>query len=169
MALIPLAWLAVGDTRGREWWWIAGAFGIAWLADMAGHWVDPWLIGTVYPVSQAAIIGAVLLDRDEARGFVIAVALIGLATVAAFGIGPDLFLRTVAWGGIVGIVWAKPLGRLRIALLVEFGLGLAAWYSYVLMPSWGGWGLYQVIRALGIGLFCWASLQPAPRLRLVVR
>lgn len=165
MALIPLVWCLARKERRAEWWWIAAAFGISWVADTLAHFLDPWLVSAVYPVSQAAIIGAVLLSRDDAKVFLVA-----LVAVALFSLRfprPDLILHTVAWLSIVGVVWSLPIGRLRIALLVAFGLGWVAWLSFVLSPTWATWGAYQSVRALGLGMFCWASVKPHPMLRAV--
>ena len=82
------------------------------------------------------------------------------------GDGPDLLLRTVAWLGIVAIVWRLPVPRLWLALGTTFGLGWVAWLGYVLSPGWPSWGVYQGVRAVGIGLFCWAAVGQ-PTLRVV--
>lgn len=166
MALIPLAWLAGLRARGRRrdaaWWWLAGAFAVSWLADTAAHWVDPWLIGLVYPVSQSALVAAVLLDRREAAKLLAVLLLIGVGAALWHGVqGPDVLLRTVAWGAIAGIAFDRwELGRLRMSLLVTFGLGLIAWMGYAIWPGWTSWLVYQGARAFGIGLFCWAAFRP---------
>lgn len=168
MALIPLLWLALRGERRAEWWWLAGAFGVSWLADTTAlWWANPWLVNAVYPVSQAGIVGAVLLARQEARLFVGLLVVVGILTVLTEGLtGPDILLETVSAGGVVVIVWPRPLGRLRLALLVAFGGGWLAWMGYLLDPGWLWWSVYQLLRAVGYGLFCWASLRPGPVLRL---
>lgn len=172
MSLVPLFWLAWLHWRKREpglaWWWLAGAFAVSWLADTGALWLSPWLVGAVYPVSQAAIIGAVLLSRSEAIELTIALVLIGILDVYANGItGPDILLRVTAWGAVTGIlVPLRQLGRLRAALLVYFGVGLLAWMYYVIEPAWLSWSLYQIVRAIGIAMFCWAAMRPQPRLRV---
>lgn len=170
MGLVPLAWLVWLRLRGRSpglaWWWLAAAFFVSWLADTAALWVNPDLVGNLYPVTQAALVGAVLLDRLEAAEF--AFALFVVALVAVFWRGPlgiDVFLRTVAWGSVAVLAWQyHALWRLRDALLVSFGVGLVAWWWYALAPGWLTWGFYQVVRAVGIALFCAAAASPAPRL-----
>lgn len=165
MALIPLAWLILQGERRPEWWWLAGAFGISWLADTAAHWVSPALIGVVYPVSQAAIVGAVLLNRTDAYVLLLLLWITAVLAVLWEGVtGPEVMLRTVAWGSIVGMAGMRPLGRLRYSLLMAFGIGWLAWLGYVLAPGWGSWGVYQSVRLAGLGLFCWAS-----QARLLVR
>lgn len=168
MALVPLVWLAWTRPHDRAWWWLGGAFAISWLADIAAHWVSPWLTSLVYPVSQAAIIAAVLTTRQWARGFVTLLIVAGLIAVALEGIGQaDILLRTVAWLGIVAVASGHPaLPRLQLTLWVTFGLGWACWMFYAALPSWPTWSVYQAVRACGIGLFCWASRHPAARLRL---
>lgn len=163
VGLVPLVWLglltAAGQSRGAAWWWLAGAFAVSWIADTAAHWVDPARVSLVYPVTQTALVGAVLLER-RAAGLLTAL-LVTVGLVAAWMGGLDVLLRTVAWGAIVGIVWDRPaLGRLRTALLTSFGLGLACWWAYALSPGWMTWGALQGVRALGLLLFCWAAYQP---------
>lgn len=174
IALAPLLFLAglhvTGRHRGAAWWWLAGAFLVSWVADSAVDLgVDWWLVSVVYPVSQAAIVGAVLLDRSDAIRLALVLSVVGMVSVLWRGVsGPDVLLRTVAWGAVVGVAWQyRAIGRTRLALLVYFGVGLVAWYVYVFAPSWWTWGGYQAVRALGIGAFCWASLSVTPQLRAV--
>lgn len=169
MALVPLLWLATWKRDlGAAWWWIAGAFAVSWIADTAALWASPWVVGVLYPVSQSAIIGAVFLSRRDAVRLVGIVVGIGVIDVLWHGTtGPDILLRTVAWLSVVGIVYPlRQLERLRICLLVAFGLGWACWMGYTINPGWTSWLLYQSVRLAGILLFCWASLKPGPRLRV---
>lgn len=174
IGLIPFAWLAWlaarGERRAREWWWLAGAFFVSWVADaFALSGVEPWLVSLVYPVTQAAIIGAVLLDREEAALFVGALVLAGLVAVLWRGVGaPDVLLRTVAWLGIALVAYDRiALGKLRIALLIAFGFAWLAWVGYTLDPSYRTWLAYQSVRALGAVAFCWAATKPGPALRVL--
>lgn len=166
VALIPAIWLLLIKNRRAEWWWLALAFGVSWIADWIAHLTNPAFVSAVYPVGQAAIVGAVLLDRTQARRFAIALALAGIAAVWLEDFAPDRFLRTIAWLGIVVMVWERPLGRLRVMLITAFGLGWVAWMGYTLWPGWTSWTLYQLVRAASLAMFCWASLSPQPRLRL---
>lgn len=174
LGAVPILWLALmqlwGEKRGAAWWWLAGAFAVGWGADTLAHWASPWLASTVYLVSQAGIIGAVLLARREA--VLLAAVLVGIAVLAILwrGVeGPDLLLHTVAMGSVAGIVWdRKVLGLLRMAFLVRFGVGLLIWWAYGLYPGWTTWGAYQSVRLAGVLLFCWAAVWPAPRLRLTI-
>lgn len=172
MGLVPLVWLvflhSIRITRGAAWWFLAAAFGISWVADWVAHVAGPWPISPLYLVSQAALIGAVLLPRRDARWFLGLLLFSALAASLVLPLyQPDLFVHTVAWWGITLMVLERPaLGRLRTALLVAFGGGWLCWLGYFLAPSGGSWALYQVCRAVGIGLFCWAAWKPAPTLRI---
>jgi hypothetical protein len=123
----------------------------------------------VYPVSQAAIIGAVLLDRGEALFFVCALVMVGVTAVLWRGVGfPDVVVHTVAWGSVALIALDRPaLGRLRLALLVAFAGGWLAWVGYTITPGWTTWLCYQGVRAAGLACFCWAATRPIPRLRVL--
>lgn len=172
MGLAPLAWLVLLRLRGHRidaaWWWLASAFAVSWLADTAALVVDPDLVGNLYPITQAALVGAVLLDRWEAAQFACALVIVGVATVLWHGpLGIDVLLRTVAWGAATIIVWRLPLpGRLRASLLVTFGLGWACWMAYASAPGWWTYSIYQANRLVGIVLFCAAAANPSPRLSL---
>lgn len=175
MALVPMLWLGAmrlrGHRRGVEWWWLAGIFLVSWLADTAADLAPQArvAVSVVYPLSQTALVGLVLfLERREALWMTAALAAVAVVAVLWRGVSsPDVFFRTVAWGTAVGIVVNRwHLGRLRLALLVAFGVGLLCWWAYALRPGWWSWSIYQSVRALGIGLFCWAALKPGPSLRL---
>lgn len=168
MGLIPLAWLAVRRERRAEWWWLAAAFAVSWIADAATLLGYPtWVPVTVYPVTQAAIILAVLAERQEAKAFALLLVFVGLVTILTEGTtGPTLLLEMITASVIVSVVWPLPLGRLRLTLLVAFGVGFLAWVGYVLAPGWTTWGIYQAVRAVSIVMFCWASLQTHPRLQI---
>jgi hypothetical protein len=173
LGLVPLAFLLglhlAGKDRHAGWWWMAVALGVSWVADTAAHWLDPWIVSATYPVSQAAIMGRVILpSRREAVQFLAVLVLMGIGAVLYRGVeGPDVVLRTVAWLGLAGAVldqWA--LGRVRTFVLVYFGLGWAFWWihaRWLIVPTWYS---YQACRAVGIGLFCWAAYRPEPSLRL---
>lgn len=172
MALLPLLWLSilwmVEQRRDSALWWLAGVFAVSWLADTAAHWTDPQLISAVYPVSQAALVALVLLKRDDALTFLFAITAIGVVSILFQELQQPNVLRLAAWAAIVGIVYPLPLGRVRTALLVTFGVGLAAWIVYVAVPGWTAWLIYQGVRAVGIALFCWAvAMRRQTKLTLV--
>jgi len=164
MALVPLAWLAVRGERRAEWWWLAAAFAVSWLADTAAHFGDPFLFGTVYPVGQAGLVVIVLAERRAAVAFIGLLMVAGVVAVLWEGLsGPALFLETIAAAIVVSVAWHLPHRRLRATLLAAFGVGWVAWVGYTLAPGWTSWGIYQGVRAVGLALFCWASC--SPRLR----
>lgn len=173
MALLPLLWLGWLKFRKRDpgvaWWWLVGVFVVSWLADTAAFWVDPWVIGAVYPVSQAALIGAVFLPRRDAVLLIVVLAVVGIVDLLWHGVaGPDILLRVTAWGAATAIVYHLPqLGRLRIALIVYLGGSLLAWMLYNIWPGWRSYLIYQTIRLAGILLFCWAATSPLPQLRVM--
>lgn len=166
MALIPFAWLTwqviTNQPTSADVWWIAGVFGVSWLADTAAHWLAPDVIGNVYPLGQAALIGMAVLRAQHADWlltFLIAMALVTVFWTGASG--QDVFFRTTAWGTIVGLAHGTPqLGRYRTMLLWAFGVGWLAWLPYATWPSWGTWIGFQTVRGVGIGLFCWATTGP---------
>jgi hypothetical protein len=173
MALVPVVWLTGRTLRGYRpgaaYWWLAGAFAVSWLADTAAHWTDPWLVGLVYPVSQAALIGAVLLDRSEATLLVWVLVWTAIAAALWEHVqGPDVLVRTVAWGSVTGLAYERPaLGMLRRALLVSFGLGWLCWLAYALAPGWSSWGAYQAVRLAGLLLFCAACCANPPHWKVI--
>lgn len=161
MALLPLLWLGGlawhHQRRPVLWWALAIVLSVSWVADTAAHWMDPWIAMAIYPAIQALVLGAVLLPMPALGRFA---ALIVAATVLPLlyrGVAhPDIFARTACWAGLLTIAW--PYREIRFPVLVTFGLGWLAWLGYNFAPSWGTWGTYQSIRAVGLGTFCWATL-----------
>jgi len=177
MALVPLAVLGGLHARGRErdaaWWWMACAFAISWVADSVASQLVPvhrWAVTLVYPIVQSAMIGVVLLSRRAA--FVLLGGLVAIGCLAVFwrGVkGPDVILHSVASLSVAGIVWIRrdiPL-RLRMALVVYFGLGLVAWLLFAQQHSIPTWYGYQGARLAGLLVFSWAVLKPGPSLRVL--
>jgi hypothetical protein len=179
MGLVPLAWLVVlrfrGMPRDAALWWLAVAFGVSWLADLIAFFVDPWLTSATYPATQAALIGAVFLSRRDAMRFLVLLVAVAVFAIAMQGAtGPEIVSRAVAFGSACVIAYRRPeVPKLRAPLLVYFGLGLVAWAAVVYWsgtpndPRYTPYLVYQAIRAVGIGLFCWAALDPKPPLRKV--
>lgn len=161
MALLPLLWLIVlayyGQRRSAAAWGIGLVLGVSWLADTLAHWVDPWLVSTIYPLVQAILLAVVLLPLPAARRFVGTVLTVGGLTLLIRGVErPDTIIHTIAWVGMVLMVW-RHCGRLRLAVLSSFGLGWLGYLGYAVAPSFPTWGVYQAIRAVGLGVFCWAT------------
>lgn len=173
MALLPLLVLgglwAYGGRRDPQWWWLALAFAVSWMADTFAHYTDPSIVGAIYPVFQASIVASVLLPQREVKLFALAMIVAGIIAVISEGLAPDRFLRTVAWGSIVIMVYTRPRNRLRSALLVYFGLSWLSWLGYTYAPGWPSWTVYQIARGLGIALFCWALWNPAPIPRVAIK
>lgn len=161
MALLPMLWLGVlawhGHSRGVLWWTLAVVLGVSWLADTAAHWVDPWLVSALYPAAQALIFACVVLPSRALGRFAIIISLVsGLAVTWRGGPHPEILAHTVAWTGLVTMAW--PHRAIRGPILVTFGLGWLAWLGYNFAPSWLTWGVFQSVRALGLGAFCWVTL-----------
>jgi len=167
IGILPLAMVGVQRPTEPAWWWLTAAFGVSAVADLGARlWNAPFFVSPLYTVSQSALIGAVFLVRGEALRFVLAMTVAGIVS-AWLHRQPDVLLHTVAWGGVVGIVYDRwQLGHLRTALLVAFGLGLLAWWGYVMVPGWPTWLLYQSTRLWAAVLFCYAVTHDTPRLRL---
>jgi hypothetical protein len=172
VGVLPLAWLGWRQVRWSEerrpvWWLIATAFAVSWVADSYTHARgQPWLASAVYPVSQAGLIGVALLEPRAAARFIGVLVAAAIAAVALEGVEkPGLLLHAVAFGAVVGMAWNRPeLGRLRVALLVAFGVSWPAWVAFSLSITWTTWGIYEAVRVLGLILFCWACLGPAVQL-----
>lgn len=167
MGLGPLGFLALRKETRPEYRWLAAAFALSFVSDSLAHVGNPWLWSAIYPVGQAALVAAVVAPRLYAQWFLGALVVVGVLSVALLGLRDSTVpLRIFAWGWLCGVLWPLPLGRLRLALLVSFGGGLLGWLGFLLWPIEPMWALNQGIRAAGIGLFCWASMDPRPRLRL---
>ncbi len=172
MAVVPLVCLALtGQRRDLAWWWLAGSFFVSWLADTAADILPHeygWVPSLVYPVSQSAIIGAVLLPRRHAEYLLIVLVLACAAVTVFSGVGPEIALRALAWLSVVWIIWRRQElpQRLRVALTVYYGLGWCLWVVHVRWLVVATYYPYQINRLIGILLFCWATLQVTPRLRI---
>lgn len=154
MALLPFLALLLVSKRDAAYWWLAGAFGVSWVADSLAHVADPAVVSAIYPITQASLAAAVILHRQEAIAVVFLLTVVGLIALLGFGTEhPDILLHVVAWGMIAGIAWQEQLGPLRNPLLAYFGLGTLAWVWYAFMPGWESWIAYQSTRLLGLLLF----------------
>lgn len=153
--LLALAWLHWrGERRGAMWWWLASAFGVSFLADVASLvWGHP-LISQAYPLLQAGIFTAVLVPRAWTTGIVGLFAVASaVSLVTRRGEGLDLLLHVVGWLTVSVVAWARvPDGWLRVTLALGF-LSLAwAWCAFVAWPGFGTWGAMQAVRvAMAVG------------------
>ncbi len=177
MALLPAAFLGGlhvrHHRRDEAWWWLAGAFAVSWIADVVAEQLpvaDRWAVTLVYPVIQSTFIGAVLLPRRSALSLLFVLAATACLAAVYRGVrGPDIVLHSFASLSIAGLAaagWELPV-RLRIALLVYFGLGWLAWIihaQYLVHATMYG---YQSTRLAGLVLFCWALLVTGPKLRVI--
>ena len=164
LGAVPLVALGVMHRAGRPrdagWWGIAGAFAVSFLADLASLVVGHPLVSQVYPVTQAALIAAVLLPSRPLVESVIALFLCAAAgsIVVRQAAGLDVLLHTIAWGGIALIAYDQlPKGALRSALVYGFGLGVVAWWAFVAVPGWWTWGAFQLTRVFAVGGFTLAA------------
>lgn len=169
MALLP--WLALAWRRPRESavYWLAGVFLVAWLADWGAHGLPPFLVGAVYPLSQAGLVAAVLAPRDRAWMIVAALTMLAIGLAPWWGNAPELVFRTAAWGTIVALLWFRgPLAGLREPLLCYFGVGLLTWYTFA--AGWpNSWLAYQGVRLAGLGWFGAVVLWPPRFITLTAR
>ncbi len=170
MALLPLACLAVAGRRcDSAYWWIAFAFSFSWLADTAAHWVNPWAVTLVYPITQSTIILAALLPRQDTIRWLAGFAVVAGAAIVLKGTkGPDVLLHSVASVSVVWAVWRESAlpANLRLALVVYFGVGLLAWLIHVQWLVVETWWPYQGSRLAGLLLFCYAAWRCTPTLKL---
>jgi hypothetical protein len=172
LGVVPLAWLGILRLRGRRldvaYTWLALAFGVSAVADVAAFWMAPAdrpVVSIVYPISQTAIIAAVFLIRRDALIVAAGLCLVALAVVAWRGVQqPDVVFRSIAWLVLVRLIWPlNSIGAMRTALLLYFGLGLIAWIAFVLWQGWWTWGVYQGVRAIALAWYCKAC---GPQLRV---
>lgn len=167
MGLGPIVWLTALWSAGRSisarWWGLGAAFAVSWVADWVSHWTSTFPVGPPYLFIQAGLVALLLAPRPTAWRFVLV--LFGATALAMTRFDPhtpDIFVHTVAWLGLLTVLWPLPLGRLRLTFAVAFGLGWLAWLSYCARPGWASWLTYQGVRAASLGLFCWAAWNPAP-------
>lgn len=170
---LPLVWLTVmayhHGHRDAAYWWLAVAFGIGGVFDvMAKAGLGANVASHVYPITQTAIIVAVLLDRYTAL-FVLTVLLFAATlSLLAWPEQPDLILHSLAWGGIGYVAnRMRPIGTLWLSLFCAFGLALPCWWWFIASgQSLAALLAMQGCYAVGVGLFCWSTLRPEPKLRV---
>jgi hypothetical protein len=163
IGIVPLVWLSAlwagGARPAPIWWGIASAFAVSWAADWVSHWAGTFPVGPPYVVVQSGLLAFLLVPRPIAWRFGFVLLGAGLLALTRFDLqAPDIFVHTVAWLGLLAIVWPEPMSlSLRATLTVAFGLGWLAWMGYCLRPGWTSWLTYQGVRATSLLLFCGAS------------
>lgn len=169
LGLVPLAWCLGLRSRGRRvdaaYWWLAAAFAVSFVADVAGAFGLTPYASQLYPVMQAALIAVVLLERPA---FVAYVALLVFAAALSIAWrnagGYDLVLRAVSWGGVAALAWAlvpPEKATIRWTLAAGFAAQLLAWIAFTVDPGWDGWLALQLAR-LGTAIgFCAAASREA--------
>lgn len=162
LGLVPLIWLVAqvwwrGEHPYAEWWLLACAYGVSWLADTAAQYVGHALAANAYPLLQCGMLVAILVrEKRQALTVIGTFALVGMLSVVAFGPKNHVALHTVAWLTVAGLAWQqRGLGPVRWALVMTFGVGWLAWMGFQLNPvSFAPWIGYQVVRAVGTALLC---------------
>lgn len=165
IGLIPLVGVAACRAP-RSWWWLAAAFGVSFLADLAGAAGYGMVASQTYPVLQAGLFALVLAPRRTAVGVIA-----GLAAVSAASLwwrrahGLDLALHVAAFAS-TAVLAGRSLagGWLRATLVAGFVALTAAWVGMAAAPGVLTWGTFQGVRlamALGFVLAAWqATSQP---------
>ena len=128
---------------------------MSWVADWASHWTGTFPVGPLYVLVQTALIVWAVAPHQVAAYFISLLCGITASTYLTRPADqPDILVHSVAWLGLLTFCWRS---RFRVPLRLAFGLGLLAWWGYVLEPGWTSWLSYQSIRFIGIGSFCWVA------------
>lgn len=161
--LLPLAAVVVARAGGRrvppEYLWLAAAFGVSVFADTLQSMTGGGFgVTHLYvPVQLALAFAAV---EREGLNRLVAVAGLGFLAALSWRISPDMdWLVTTGGSGLV-LVAAWRHQRVRLPIVLYFGLGSAA-YLWML-PAVGTmeilprWLAYQGCRWLAFAAFAWA-------------
>lgn len=143
--LTALVWLrGRGERRGATWWWLAVAFAVSFLADVAGMVGYGTLASSTYPLLQAGLCAWVLLPRAQAtRATLLLAFAAGVSLAIRMAEGPeavrkglDLVLHVVGWHMVALAAWGRvPDGWLRITLSVGFAALSWVWVAFVLVRA----------------------------------
>lgn len=176
---MPILWLAAlmlaGRRRDYAWWLLASALGVSFVADSLRHYVDKDIVGNMFPLSQSALIGIVLLNTRTALNLILA--LVAMGSLSLLWRGPDgvdVVLRATAWLMIAGLAYRHRYlsPPLRASLIITFGGGWLGWIVYTAVrayymepdgwhgpfwATWYPWLTYQFIRLTGTAVFCYAA------------
>lgn len=145
---VPLAWCASLRRIEPAWWWMAAAFGVSFVADALSLVVGHTVVSQVYPVAQAALFLAVLVERPAALywiGGLLAVA--GASLAYRLGEGLELPLHAVAWlaVAVTAVLSLRP-SLLRNTLGAGFAALTLAWAWFYREPTFAAWGTFQAVR-----------------------
>lgn len=162
LGAVPLAFL-LWKRLDRAWWWMASGFAVSVLADLAGRAGYAYPASQVYPVLQCALVAVPMTDRRTLVRFVaLMLAAASASVVWREGVGLDVALRAVAFGGVAVLAWRGVAhDPLRTALVAYFGGGLLAYLCYGATPGWVTYLGMQGVRVAGIGLWCVAAWRVA--------
>lgn len=166
---VPLVWLVLRAIRGCRddpfYWWLGISIWISWVADWAGHADAVDFAGMAYPISQVGIAAAVFLARRDAIVLSVATVLAGLVAVM---LDRDAVLYVVGYGGLcAALLPRRELGLKRDVMLLFFGVNLVGFLGFHVYPSATMWYLWHVPPALAVFLFCYATVEFQPRLRVI--
>jgi hypothetical protein len=84
-------------------------------------------------------------------------ALLGLAIEGITA--PGLLLHVAGWLVLTTFLLEQPPSPLRTALVIAFGVNIVPWILVALRPRWSTWELYQGVRAVSLGWFCYAQTE----------
>lgn len=166
VGLVPLAAVAVHGRRlPSAWWWLGGAFGVSFLADLAGRFGYGNVASQTYPVLQAGLFAFVLAPRDVAKWTVAALAAISSTSLwLRGGMGLDVVLHIAAFGSTAFFAYRYLSGgTLRATLALGFGALVYAWGALTLWPTFLAWGVLHTVRlatAVGFALAAHEATQP---------
>lgn len=164
--LVPLAvvvWYRTAITTQSAYWWLAGAFGVSFLADLAGLFGGGYLASQTYPLLQAGLVALVIAPRPIAVLTIGALAFISAVSLAwRMAAGLDVLLHVAAWGSTAALASRNLTpGPLRATLVWGFALLSLAWVGFRLEPTFLAWGVMQGVRlAMALG-FAWAVREAA--------
>ncbi len=164
VGIVPLLWcIGLALHRGlmaSEWWIMAAAYGVSWVADSVALGPNRIIAYNCYVMLQSGLIAAVLAPKRAALEIVTAFALVGMGSVLLLGPTNLVPLHTVCWLSLAVLALWRTVGLLRSALLASFGLGLLLWFWFQQSPTFTTLGAYQCTRILGTTLLLWAMTRP---------
>lgn len=134
---------------------IAAAFGVAFVADVAGLMGYSAIASQTYLVTLAAVMAAALVPirRVVEWGVWVLLFVASLSIVARQGEGFDMALHVVAFVGIGALALIGATGRMRTVLAYGFTALAPLWCGFVLYPDLVSFVAYHgtwSVMALGV-------------------